>query len=52
MDASSNQVKVIFTTNEADLQLPESKQQLLVPAGQSIVFPSQARKGACVELTL
>ncbi|RKU42450.1 ribosome bioproteinsis protein ytm1 [Coniochaeta pulveracea] len=26
------QVKVIFTTTEADLQLPESKSQLLVPA--------------------
>ncbi|KAM4056215.1 WD domain, G-beta repeat domain-containing protein [Hirsutella rhossiliensis] len=32
MDASPGQVKVIFTTHEADLQLPESKQQLLVPA--------------------
>ncbi|PNY29316.1 Ribosome biogenesis protein YTM1 [Tolypocladium capitatum] len=32
MESSPNQVKVIFTTNEPDLQLPESKQQLLVPA--------------------
>jgi ribosome biogenesis protein YTM1 len=29
------QVKVIFTTKEPDLLLPESKQQLLVPAGRS-----------------
>lgn len=34
MDASSAQVKVVFTTNEEDLVLPESKRQLLVPAGQ------------------
>lgn len=33
MDSSTAQVKVIFTTNEADLQLPETKRQLLVPAG-------------------
>lgn len=33
MDSSTAQVKVIFTTNEPDLQLPESKRQLLVPAG-------------------
>ncbi|RDA95759.1 hypothetical protein CP533_5098 [Ophiocordyceps camponoti-saundersi (nom. inval.)] len=32
MDSSAIQIKVIFTTNEPDLQLPESKQQLLVPA--------------------
>ncbi|PFH58024.1 hypothetical protein XA68_14248 [Ophiocordyceps unilateralis] len=32
MDSSSGQVKVVFTTNEPDLQLPESKQQLLVPS--------------------
>ncbi|KAL5094303.1 WD40-repeat-containing domain protein [Trichoderma afarasin] len=32
MDASSAQVKVVFTTNEEDLVLPESKRQLLVPA--------------------
>ncbi|OAA67617.1 WD40/YVTN repeat-like-containing domain protein [Cordyceps fumosorosea ARSEF 2679] len=32
MDAPTAQVKVIFTTNEADLELPESKRQLLVPA--------------------
>ncbi|KAF4120499.1 ribosome biogenesis protein [Geosmithia morbida] len=31
MDAPS-QVKVIFTTDEPDLELPESKQQLLVPS--------------------
>lgn len=35
MDSSPTQVKVIFTTNEPDLRLPESKQQLLVPAGTS-----------------
>lgn len=32
MDTSPSQVKVIFTTTEQDLQLPESKRQLLVPA--------------------
>ncbi|KHO01525.1 Ribosome biogenesis protein YTM1 [Metarhizium album ARSEF 1941] len=32
MDSSPTQVKVTFTTNEHDLQLPESKRQLLVPA--------------------
>ncbi|KFG80946.1 Ribosome biogenesis protein YTM1 [Metarhizium anisopliae] len=32
MDSSPTQVKVIFTTDEQDLQLPESKRQLLVPA--------------------
>lgn len=37
MDSSSAQVKVIFTTNEPDLQLPESRQQLLVPAGKSFL---------------
>ncbi|CAP73175.1 uncharacterized protein PODANS_2_5840 [Podospora anserina S mat+] len=31
-DAPGAQVKVTFTTNEADLQLPEEKRQLLVPA--------------------
>lgn len=31
MDTTPTQVKVIFSTNEEDLQLPESKQQLLVP---------------------
>ncbi|KAK4458858.1 ribosome biogenesis protein YTM1 [Cladorrhinum samala] len=31
-DAHSAQVKVTFTTTEADFQLPESKRQLLVPA--------------------
>ncbi|KAK2603755.1 ribosome biogenesis protein ytm1 [Conoideocrella luteorostrata] len=31
MNAAPTQVKVIFTTDEKDLQLPESKQQLLVP---------------------
>lgn len=30
---TGSQVKVIFTTTEVDLQLPESKRQLLVPAG-------------------
>ncbi|QPG96947.1 ribosome bioproteinsis protein ytm1 [Epichloe festucae Fl1] len=32
MDTSPTQVKVIFTTDEQDLQLPETKRQLLVPA--------------------
>ncbi|ATY60350.1 WD40 YVTN repeat-like-containing domain [Cordyceps militaris] len=32
MDTSTAQVKVIFTTNEADLELPEARRQLLVPA--------------------
>jgi ribosome biogenesis protein YTM1 len=32
VDASGAQVKVTFTTTEADLQLPETKRQLLVPA--------------------
>ncbi|TQV93081.1 ribosome biogenesis protein YTM1 [Cordyceps javanica] len=32
MDTSTAQVKVVFTTNEADLELPEAKRQLLVPA--------------------
>ncbi|KAG7289539.1 ribosome biogenesis protein ytm1 [Staphylotrichum longicolle] len=32
VDAPGAQVKVTFTTTEADLQLPESKRQLLVPA--------------------
>lgn len=32
---TGSQVKVIFTTTEADLQLPETKRQLLVPAGMS-----------------
>ncbi|KAK4238705.1 WD40-repeat-containing domain protein [Achaetomium macrosporum] len=31
-DAPGPQVRVTFTTTEADLQLPESKRQLLVPA--------------------
>lgn len=31
-DAPGAQVRVTFTTTEADLQLPESKRQLLVPA--------------------
>ncbi|KAK4044762.1 WD40-repeat-containing domain protein [Parachaetomium inaequale] len=31
-DAPGAQVKVTFTTTEADLQLPETKRQLLVPA--------------------
>lgn len=33
MESATAQVKVIFTTTEVDLVLPESKQQLLVPAG-------------------
>jgi hypothetical protein len=36
MDASSAQVKVVFTTNEEDLVLPESRRQLLVPAGENL----------------
>lgn len=32
VDAPAAQVKVTFTTTETDLQLPESKRQLLVPA--------------------
>ncbi|KAI6782473.1 ribosome biogenesis ytm-1 [Emericellopsis cladophorae] len=32
VDSSPTQVKVIFTTDEPDLALPETKQQLLVPA--------------------
>jgi ribosome biogenesis protein YTM1 len=36
MDASSAQVKVVFTTGEEDLILPESRRQLLVPAGQPL----------------
>lgn len=28
------QVKIVFTTTEQDIVLPESKQQLLVPAGK------------------
>lgn len=32
MDPPPSQVKVIFTTDEPDLQLPDSKTQLLVPA--------------------
>ncbi|KFA68204.1 hypothetical protein S40285_01557 [Stachybotrys chlorohalonatus IBT 40285] len=32
MDTAATQVKVVFTTTEPDLELPESKQQLLVPA--------------------
>lgn len=35
MDTTPTQVKVIFSTNEEDLQLPESKQQLLVPGGKN-----------------
>jgi hypothetical protein len=34
IDTSPAQVKVIFTTTEPDLQLPESGQQLLVPGGE------------------
>jgi ribosome biogenesis protein YTM1 len=45
MSSSPAQVKVIFTTTEQDLVLPESKQQLLVPAG-SYSLPIQPQ--ACV----
>ncbi|KZZ89985.1 Ribosome biogenesis protein YTM1 [Moelleriella libera RCEF 2490] len=34
MAASPAQVKVVFTTDEEDLQLPEARRQLLVPAGK------------------
>jgi len=30
------QVRVTFTTTEEDIQLPELKRQLLVPAGESL----------------
>lgn len=33
------QVKVTFTTTEDDLQLPETKRQLLVPAGMALLSP-------------
>lgn len=49
MESSPNQVKVIFTTNEPGLQLPESKQQLLVPAGQSILSHTHPSTGAIIE---
>jgi hypothetical protein len=29
------QIKVLFTTTDASLELPEAKRQLLVPAGES-----------------
>lgn len=32
------QVKVVFTTSEEDLVLPESRQQLLVPAGMLAII--------------
>jgi ribosome biogenesis protein YTM1 len=32
----ASQVKVVFTTTDTDIQLPEGKRQLLVPAGQNI----------------
>lgn len=31
-----SQVKVIFTTTDEDIQLPETKRQLLVPAGKKL----------------
>lgn len=37
MDTAPAQVKVIFTTNEPDLALPEEKRQLLVPAGMFLM---------------
>lgn len=33
------QVKVTFTTTEDDFQLPETKRQLLVPAGTALRSP-------------
>lgn len=33
------QVKVTFTTTEDGFQLPETKRQLLVPAGKSFLHP-------------
>ena len=35
MDDEPKQVRVVFTTNEEDLVLPESKRQLFVPASES-----------------
>lgn len=32
------QVKVTFTTTENDFQLPDTKRQLLVPAGMSSIL--------------
>lgn len=49
-DAPGPQVRVTFTTTEADLQLPESKRQLLVPAdirryGLSRILNSESMLG-------
>lgn len=33
LESEMTQIKVTFTTTEDDIQLPESKRQLLVPAG-------------------
>lgn len=33
LESEMAQIKVTFTTTEDDIQLPESKRQLLVPAG-------------------
>lgn len=40
------QVKVTFTTTEDDLQLPETKRQLLVPAGMALLSPLAMQTGA------
>lgn len=37
------QVKVTFTTTEDGFQLPETKRQLLVPAGMALLFKSPLR---------
>ncbi|KAM3485132.1 hypothetical protein MY8738_001600 [Beauveria namnaoensis] len=57
MDSSTAQVKVIFTTNEADLELPDSKRQLLVPAdikryGLSRILNSESMLGTSSPIPL
>jgi len=44
------QIKVIFTTTDADLELPEAKRQLLVPAGPC--FPALVQSAAVVDVVL
>lgn len=39
------QVKVTFTTTEDDFQLPETKRQLLVPAGMALPTPLTMQTG-------
>lgn len=45
------QVKVTFITTEDDLQLPESKRQLLVPAGTFYCLRAMRRKTNAVVAT-